>query len=90
VVSTEELANEKIVNIYPNPSRDVLHFEFFERGNYDIKIYDSKGILLDQFSMNGKSKSWKWKNNHLFTGAVFIHVFEGRNLLTIRKLILIN
>ena len=90
VVSTEELANEKIVNIYPNPSRDVLHFEFFERGNYDIKIYDSKGILLDQFSMNGKSKSWKWKNKHSFTGAVFIHVFEGRNLLTIRKLILIN
>ncbi len=90
VVGTNELETNNIVNIYPNPSRGKLNFEFAERGNYNITIYDAKGALLDQFSINGKSKSWKWKNELSFTGVVFIRVHEGRELLAIRKLVFTN
>jgi len=75
------------IKIYPNPTRGALNFEFQEKGKYSISLYDTKGTLLDQFTMNGRKKNWKWQSNHAFTGVVFVHIYEGKELLTIRKLI---
>jgi len=87
IVNTNYKPAGSIVRIYPNPSRGKLNFEFVKRSKYNIVIYDVKGAQLDQFVINGKSKSWKWNDEFAFTGIVFIHVFEGRDLLTVKKLV---
>lgn len=88
VVGTEEYITQKSVNIYPNPSKGTLNFKFDKCGKYDIRIYDVKGTKIGQLSINGKSKKWKWRNKYNFTGVVFIHVYEGRELKTIKKIVL--
>lgn len=87
IVNVDDKPGERVVNIFPNPSRGKLNFEFSERGSYNIVIYDVKGAQLGQFSINGKSKSWKWDNQFAFKGVVFVHIHEGRKLLTIKKLV---
>lgn len=77
----------KIVNIFPNPSKGKLNFHFEKRGNYKVLMFDGKGSLLNQFTFNGKTKSWKWKDLKAFTGIVFVHVYEEKELLTIKKLV---
>jgi aminopeptidase N len=75
------------IKIYPNPSRGILNFSFPEKGKYTILLFDAKGAKLDQFTINGRKKTWKWQGDQAFSGVVFVHVYEGNELLTIRKLI---
>ena len=88
IVNTNYKTADNIVSIYPNPSRGKLNFEFVKRSKYNIVIYNVKGAQLARFVVNGKSKSWKWNDEYAFSGVVFIHVYEGNDLLTVRKLVL--
>jgi aminopeptidase N len=90
IVGTEEVPQQKHVNIYPNPNHGVINFEFEEKGKYTIILYDSKGSKLDQFSANGKSKTYKWSGKKAFTGVVFVHVYKGDERLTVKKLVFSN
>ncbi len=90
VVGTEEIPQQEFVNIYPNPSRGVLNFEFDERGKYEVVLYDSLGSKLGQIAINGKSKKWKWSKNHNFSGVVFVHVMKDNKVLTIKKVVFTN
>lgn len=87
IVGTEEIPCQNRVTIYPNPSRGFLNFEFEERGSYSIVLYDEKGALLEKFTVNGKSKTWKWRDQKAFSGIVFVHVYKGEEQLTIKKLV---
>jgi len=87
VVGTEDIPQQEHVKIYPNPSRGVLNFEFKEKGNYTVLLYDAKGSLLEKFKINGRSKSWKWSDEKAFSGIVFVHVYTGDDRLTVRKLV---
>jgi len=86
-VGTEDIPQQSYVNIFPNPSRGTLNFEFGERGKYNIALYDTSGRMIDQFSLNGKTKTWKRKKNQDFTDVVFVHVLKGQDLLTVKKII---
>lgn len=87
VVGAEEVTQHNHVNIYPNPNRGIINFEFEERGNYTLLLYDEKGSILDEFTINGKSKTWKWRDQQAFTGVVFVHVYKGDVRLTVKKLV---
>jgi hypothetical protein len=65
----------------------VLNFEFKERNNYQVKLYDVRGALLGEFNINAKKKAWKWRDQGAFNGTVFVHVYNGRDLVTVKKLI---
>ena len=85
------IANETLsgsgIKIFPNPTHGELNFEFQGKRKYTISIYDVKGTLLDQFKTNTRRKTLKWKNNLTFTGVAFVHIYEGKELVTIRKVI---
>jgi len=87
VVGQNEIGKDEFVNIYPNPSRGKLNFEFANKGDYRIEIYDVKGTLLNAFRINGKSKSWKWDDQSAFKGIFFVRIYEGHQLLAIKKLV---
>lgn len=87
IVGNDETIQKTYLKIFPNPTRGVLNFEFDERGKYSIILYDVKGAELDQFSINGKSKTWKWRDEHAFSGVVFVHVYKGDVRLTVKKLV---
>jgi aminopeptidase N len=87
LVSTEEVPSKQDVVIYPNPTRGVLNFEFEERNKYQVKLFDAKGALLGEFSINAKKKAWKWHDQEAFTGIIFVHVYNGRDLVSVKKLI---
>lgn len=76
-----------VVKIYPNPSKGELTFEFQERGNYSIFLYDTEGRLLENFEINGKKKTWKWNNNLSFKGVVLVKIIENNQLISRQKLI---
>lgn len=88
LVSAPEPINiENKVKIYPNPTKGNLTFEFAERGNYEVSLYDVKGVLLEKFKLNGKKKSWKWDGNQAFRGIVGVKIVEENRLISSQKLI---
>jgi hypothetical protein len=82
-----EKLEEEFVKIYPNPTKGNLTFEFQKRGDYEVSLYDSKGVLLENFEINGKKKNWKWNGNQAFKGMVLIKIFENNKLISSQKLI---
>jgi aminopeptidase N len=87
LVGNAEVPQQEEVRIYPNPSRGVLNFEFREKDRYLIQLYDVKGALLDEFHISSKKKTWKWRGQEAFTGTVFVHVYRGKKMLTVKKMI---
>jgi len=87
IVGTEDIPQQSYVKIFPNPSRGTLNFEFRERGKYNVKLYDTSGRMIEQFSLNGKNKTWKWKKEQDLTGVVIVHVFKDQDLLTVKRII---
>ncbi len=87
IVGTEDFPQQEDVRIFPNPTKGSLNFEFQERDKYRIKLYDAKGALLEEFSINSRKKTWKWRDQGAFSGIVFVHVYRGSDLLTVKKLI---
>lgn len=87
VVGTADHAENDFINIYPNPSRGKLNFEFAERGDYRIEIIDIKGSIISRFIISGKSKSWKWDGQSAFNGVFFVRIYEDHELITIKKLV---
>ena len=87
IVGTSDVPQQSFVKIYPNPSQGSLNFEFYERGKYNIILYDSKGMEVDKFTLNGKTRSWKWRNQRALQGVYFVHVFKGDKRLTVKKMV---
>ena len=89
VGSPEIEAKEDIVNIYPNPSKGKLNFEFPQKGKYMVMLYDSSGKQIDKFQINARKGSWNWKKNESSTGVVMVYVSENGKVLTTLKIVLI-
>lgn len=90
VVGIPEASLQEPVKIFPNPTNHLVNFAFAEKGRYNIIMNDTQGVVLAQFPINGKSKSWKVHNRDAFKGVVFVSIYKGGKLLTVKKLLFIK
>ena len=49
VSSTHEIANTA-VHIYPNPATEIINIDFDAPLNFNVNLYDLKGVLIEKFS----------------------------------------
>ncbi|PCJ23815.1 MAG: hypothetical protein COA97_10865 [Flavobacteriales bacterium] len=79
--SVEELNNEIILSIYPNPSSDIVYFKFKKQGNYTYQMVNlsgqqvANGVLDSQISIS-----------QLEAGIYFLQVYS-ENDFTVQKII---
>jgi len=91
LVGTEDKeVNSSNIKIYPNPSKDKLNFEFPQKGEYTIMLYDSKGKQIDKFKINARKGSWNWKRKNIQSGVVLVFVSENGNVLASEKIVLVQ
>ncbi len=76
------------IKIYPNPSRGKLNFEFPRKGKYNINIYDGTGKFIEGFQVNSKKGSWK--HDYLISGIVMVEIIEDGDILTTKKVVLVD
>jgi len=65
---------------YPNPATNVLNVEILDEEknqNYDIRLYDSQGILLRQKSTKGRKV--EFNVDDLVNGIFYLHIYDGVN-----------
>lgn len=74
------------VQVFPNPSKGKVNFVFSTKGNYQVKLTDEMGRLIDKIEVNGKQASWK--PEFPITGMILISIFQHGKLLVNKKVIL--
>ncbi len=77
------------IQLYPNPSKGQFTLDFFENGEYSIKITDINGRTIHDKTTSDISASFDL--SHLNNGMYFIHILNlssGKNY--VEKLILQN
>lgn len=81
-LGTEEFPGnqgEMRVEVYPNPSRGVVHFKFPEQnGKRTFEIYSTEGRLIDTINV-GEGEVHKTLNLHQLTGGVYMFNFVEEN-----------
>ncbi len=90
IVSIPFASKQEKVKIFPNPVTEQFSLEFPEKGRYDVILYDTQGVVLDRFIINGKRKTWKRRNEDTYNGMVLVRIYRKKELLTERKLIFIK
>ncbi|WP_066630713.1 DUF4955 domain-containing protein [Labilibacter marinus] len=80
--------NAKFVDIYPNPSSDIIHIEINKEGKKDISIYSSTGKLVWQQSTN-HNKVQLSKGSKLIKGIYIIVVTSENNSIQTSKFVII-
>ncbi len=80
-------SNDYIVNIYPNPTSDMIYLEIGDRleNPLQVRLYDIYGKLLFQ-TMTGNDKT-VIDMQDLAAGFYFIQLYNDNQLLTTRKVI---
>ena len=88
-VGVREYVSQPIsmVSISPNPFTDVINFKIPMKQSLTIRIYDSKGVLVDM--IEGKGHVYWQPKKHLPMGVYFIEVMTLKNKI-IDKVIKIN
>jgi len=80
---------EEKVTFYPNPTRNKIHIEFVEKGNYTVQFYNESGRLLKIIETSGKQACWKWETSDMISGILIAEVLEnGKKIATERILII--
>jgi len=77
---------EKQIQIYPNPSKGEVTFVFPGKGNYRVVLTNDSGFSLGEFEVSGKEA--KWSPEFSQKGLILISVFQGKELLVTKKVIL--
>jgi aminopeptidase N len=90
IVGEKEIEFENEIKLFPNPTNGVLNIEFSEKGEYELMLYDSVGMKIEQITVKGKSKKWKFSKPQKPSGVYFVHIMEDNKLLTIKKVVFIK
>ncbi len=90
IVSVEELSQESLYRVYPNPARGEINIEFSRRGKYEIVIYDSLGTRIDMFKVHGKKQTWKSSEKFKSGNVVLMHIKQGDTMLGTEKIIILK
>ncbi len=83
---TEENELSASVSVMPNPNRGEMSLIFNGmEGSVGVKVYDMKGLLLDQFELDNSHESRHSYNIGNRPAGVYVFVFNHRGHLFIRK-----
>ncbi|MCP4909456.1 MAG: T9SS type A sorting domain-containing protein [Bacteroidetes bacterium] len=74
------------IKIYPNPSKGEINFEFTRKGNYELKLFDNQGRILDSTVINSISGVWNLQSRN-YSGIHLVEVFERGELIISKKII---
>jgi len=83
----ESEEEEQLFNAYPNPVDNILTVEINRQArqqtaatnlSYDIRLYDSFGILVRQATLKGSNVKLNVAN--LLNGIYFLHIYDGLNV----------
>lgn len=82
-----EETTEKAINIdiYPNPSSDILHIAFNSSEEYKLKLYNSNGKLVGQWNLS-KAVSDVIIND--ISSGLYLGVFESNSKIQTKKIII--
>jgi len=72
------------VRLYPNPSDGWVFIDRLDNEQYDVRLYNTSGSLVNQFKINGTSASIDVK--HLPQGLYFLEM-KSRKQKLVRKLV---
>lgn len=64
------------LNVFPNPSADLLHFEGIGLANSKVQLFDQKGLLILNQQLNNSSLDI----NHLSPGVYVLYVINQYNI----------
>lgn len=86
-VSTDDIAKiQQSLDIYPNPSEDVMNFDFGRlESDYSIRVYDQVGRLVASFD-NQNDQVFYLNKNEIGEGMFFVNVlFEDLEVASLTR-----
>ena len=70
---------EYSISVYPNPAKEKIIFRFSENGIKQIKIYDSKGALIDTIEVSDNLLEVEYKTSHYKAGVYLYSILNNKN-----------
>lgn len=80
-VSVEENSVDRELNVYPNPFLDEFHIELKSLDNYEIKVYDVSGAVIDHSSGNS-GRIHSINSAHWNKGIYIIRIISKRGIIS--------
>lgn len=78
ITDTEEIQQNSLFSVYPNPTSDMFHIELqgLEGQDMVVKLLDMSGKLIQQEQVNHKTHDWslQWSIDHLKAGMYLIQI----------------
>lgn len=76
-------ASELKINVYPNPTSDIIFINNFENKSLNIQLYKPNGKLVMENKIDDSS-TIKLSIDHLNAGLYFLKIFDGINYKSIK------
>ncbi|MFK7772324.1 MAG: carboxylesterase family protein [Saprospiraceae bacterium] len=92
VTNTNEIASiQQTLDIYPNPSYDVMQFDFGKiESDYTVQVFDQLGRMVNHFEINNES-TFSLEKGKIGTGMFFVNVlFEEEMIAPLTRKIVFN
>ncbi len=86
--TTPSISSEFDFSIYPNPTSEIVNIKAFEKGNYEMKLYNHLGMAIASTEMNGLECSIDLKE--VSSGVYQLLVFSNGILLKVSKVIILK
>lgn len=90
IVGNIENTIEEKVKFYPNPTRNKLHIEFAEKGDYKVQFYNESGRLLKTIETSGRQANWKWESSDMISGILIAEVLESGKKISSKRVLIIK
>jgi|SRR5688572_1739338 len=84
VTATHEI-QETPIRIYPNPGSDIIFIETETEMNFDIRIFDSRGILLDV-----QRATYFLDVSNLINGMYYLEIINEDKVHTMKKIVIMR
>lgn len=84
----KKIANSIDVDIFPNPAKSFVKFEFGISAEYFVQIYSIEGKMIDKFKIANGKKHYKWRTKNLKNGTYLIKISENNKKTSTKKLII--
>lgn len=84
----DEEGNKNTLNIYPNPTDQVLNLSYYGEGKIEVQIFDAKGSLLKSVTLNAEVSSYEISTSSFKNGIHFIKVMQNDNILGSEQIII--
>jgi hypothetical protein len=86
-VSTKtEIIENNLVQIFPNPARDHVILKFSEIENYEIRVFDMLGNLVQE--RNTEALNYQMWVSSLPAGVYSIQIWNQRNEMVVEKIVI--